>query len=116
MTILVGTPFARNAGYFKNDDSQSGGAVVEDDIQTCKHCQAVIKMRVWKEIQGGYCSKCNSPLCNNPECIQRTAMLGCVPFLKQLEQQVAEGEKFAKFLKEGGFLPSVPPRPLITDV
>lgn len=116
MTFLIGTPHTRNAGYFKNDDSLSGGQVTEADIQTCKHCQTIIKMAVWRQIQGGWCGKCRSPLCNNPECMAKTAMLGCVPFLQQLEQQVAQGEKFAKHLKDAGFIPSAPPRPLITDV
>jgi hypothetical protein len=58
--IIIGTPHTKGAGYYKNDDTASGGKKSEADIRTCTHCQAVIKMQAWKE-DGGFCGKCMGP-------------------------------------------------------
>jgi hypothetical protein len=115
MTFKIGTPFSRNAGYFVNDKALRTRQ--EDDVQTCKHCQAVIKMREWRTIGGGWCSKCNSPLCNNPICIAETARLGCVPFTKKLSQSFEAGEKLRLYLKTSGLDAPVPPQsPIYTGI
>lgn len=88
MTFIIGTPHTHNAGYLRNDDRASGGQLTEADIQTCKHCQAAINMQEWAQ-EGGWCARCESPLCNNPVCVEETARLGCVPFTKKIEQMLS---------------------------
>lgn len=101
MTFLIGTPHTHNAGYHCNDDRASGGLKDENDVQTCPHCQAVIKMQLWKD-NGGWCSKCEKPLCSNPTCIAETNKYGCVPFFKKIEQHVESTIKYEQFLKISG--------------
>jgi hypothetical protein len=111
MTFLIGTPHTHNAGFFEN--RYSCDSVAErDDVQTCKHCQTVIKMREWVKV-GGWCSKCSSPLCQNPECVQETALMGCVPFLQKLERQVNAAVKFDQHLKMAGLEPQPIPQSII---
>lgn len=83
--IVIGTPHTHNAGYYRNDDRPSGGKLAEDDVQTCTHCQAVIKMRKWKD-DGAWCGRCEAPICT--ACAPRLLTHGCEPFLKQLELHV----------------------------
>lgn len=111
MTFIIGTPHAHNAGHYINRDAN--GRATEDDVQTCKHCQAVILMREWKQ-EGGWCGKCQSPLCNNPGCMEMTAKVGCVPFVKQLEQNFEAEHKLAQFIKQAGLEPPVPHQPIFT--
>lgn len=89
MTFIIGTPHSKNAGYHRNDDRNSGGALTEGAIQTCPHCQAVIKLNQWKQ-DGGWCAKCQAPVCgsDNPQCMQQTDKFGCVPFAKKFDEYV----------------------------
>jgi hypothetical protein len=111
-TFTIGTPHTHNAGYYRNDDTPAGGRLSEADVQTCKHCQRVIKMQEWKG-SGGWCSKCQSPLCDDPVCAARTATYGCVPFLQRLEQFAESQVKFSQHLKIAGLAPPEPPRQLV---
>jgi hypothetical protein len=113
MTFIIGTPHTHNAGYYRNDDRPGGGKLAEADIQTCPHCQTVIKMNEWKEA-GGWCAKCEAPLCSNPICMAETAKLGCVPFTKKLEQQFDIMSKLQQHLKATEPAPAGPPPKLIT--
>jgi hypothetical protein len=115
MTFKIGTPHSRNAGYFVNDKALRTRQ--EDDVQTCKHCQAIIKMREWRTIAGGWCAKCNSPLCNNPKCISDTEKYGCVPFIKKIDQALDARIKLDQHLKIAGLdAPVPPPSPIITGI
>jgi hypothetical protein len=87
MTFIIGTPHAHNAGYYRNDDRCAGGKLSEADIQTCTHCQAIIKMQEWRE-NGAWCSRCNAPICLF--CAKRALTFGCEPFVKKLEQQLKQ--------------------------
>ena len=81
--IIVGTPHTRNSGYTMNDDRPGGGRKTEADIQTCPHCQKVIKMQEWaKAAVQNFCLKCQKPTCEAPEC------QNCVPFMKRIEQHI----------------------------
>ena len=111
MTFHIGTPHTRNAGYYFNRYSCDTN-LTEDAVQTCSHCQAIIKMSEWKQ-DGGWCSRCEKPLCNHADCMAQTARLGCVPFIQQLERQIENTIKLEQHLKIAGLEPSPPPRPLI---
>lgn len=80
--IIVGTPHTRGSGYTVNDQALSSRQ--EADIQTCPHCQAVIKMQEWSKASvQNFCLKCMKPACNNDACQP------CVPFIKKIEQHIA---------------------------
>jgi hypothetical protein len=111
MTFFIGTPHTHNAGHFINRDAN--GRATEDDVQTCKHCQAVVLMREWKE-EGGWCAKCESPLCNNPACMEQTSKMGCVPFAKQVELYVEHSHKIEQLIRTAGLEPPVPSQPIFT--
>lgn len=111
MTFIIGTPHSHNSGHYINRDEH--GKAKEDDVQTCKHCQAVILMREWQQ-EGGWCAKCESPLCNNKVCMEETHRLGCVPFVKKLEQNFEAEHKLAQFIKSAGLEPPVSPQPIFT--
>jgi len=83
MTFRIGTPHTRGAGYFVNDRALNSRQ--EAHVRTCPHCQSIIKLEEWKA-EGGWCSRCQAPICNQPSCIARTARLGCIPFVKQIEE------------------------------
>lgn len=104
--ILIGTPHTRNAGYFMNDDRNSGGTKAEADIQTCPHCQCIIKMQEWRKapIQN-FCIKCMRPACNDKrEC------LDCMPFMQKIDRYCDALIKFEQHLKVAGLDPA-PPKP-----
>ena len=114
MGFLIGTPFSKNAGWSHYRYSCET-RVVEDDVQTCPHCQAVIRMRQWGETKngkmaGGYCSKCDKPTCGHKDCLE------CVPFLKRLEKHFDMTVKYAQFVKDAGLEPAKPHQPIITGV
>lgn len=104
MTFRIGTPHKHNAGYFVND--QALRTRQEAHVQTCTHCQAIIKMEEWKH-EGGWCAKCQAPLCNTPQCMARTALEGCVPFLARLEREVGASMRFANIRKLAGLDPVI---------
>lgn len=112
MTFIIGTPYAKNAGYFKNDDRLSGGRLAEDDVRTCPHCQAVILMRTWKS-DGGWCGKCNSPLCSNTACVAETARVGCVPFFKKIDEFAQRSFRYEQYSKLAGLEPDIS-HPILT--
>jgi Zn ribbon nucleic-acid-binding protein len=81
--VAIVTPHTRGAGYFLNNQNQSvNDGRQEADIATCKHCQAVIKLQLWKE-DGGFCGKCMAPICG--PCADRMLTHGCEPFIKKIE-------------------------------
>ena len=108
--ILIGTPHTRNAGYFMNDDRNSGGKKDEADIATCPHCQAVIKLQEWrKDPVQNFCLKCMKPACNhNPAC------LDCVPFIQKIERYTDALIKWNQFVKMAGLDPVTPTPPIYT--
>lgn len=91
MTFHIGTPHTKGAGYFINDKDLRTRQ--EADVQTCSHCQAILKMQEWKK-SGAWCGKCMKPLCL--DCGKRTQIFGCEPFLKKLEQYAEQQMRFAK--------------------
>lgn len=111
MTFIIGTPHSHNAGHYICRDVH--GKAKEDDVQTCKHCQGVILMREWKN-EGGWCGKCESPLCSNKVCMEETARLGCVPFLKQIEEYAENSVKLEQLIRTAGLETPVPPQPIFT--
>jgi hypothetical protein len=119
MSFIIGTPYARGAGYFRNDDRPAGGTKAEADVLTCPHCQAVIKMQQWDVVDnggkgGGWCSRCFAPTCR--ACAKRMRLYGCEPFMKQLEAQMELGLKYAGFLKLAGMEPARPTQQIITGL
>lgn len=111
MTFIIGTPHAHNAGHYICRDAN--GRAREDDVQTCKHCQAVVLMREWQQA-GGWCGKCESPLCNNPKCMEMTAKIGCVPYVQQMDQFVEQSVKLEQLIRTAGLETPVPPQPIFT--
>lgn len=114
--MIIGTPFARGAGYFCNDNTVSGGGKEEADVRTCPHCQAVILMQTWRRVEdgkmnGGFCGRCNAPVCGN--CNKRLATHGCEPFMEKIEKGLAASEKLKLFRKLAGLDQPDPPRALI---
>lgn len=97
--IIIGTPHASGAGYFRNDDTPSGGKKEEADVRTCTHCQRVLKMQLWKE-EGAFCHRCNAPICT--ECGKRMDKYGCEPFLAKLERSLTEDYHRRQFCKLAG--------------
>lgn len=105
--MLIGTPYTKGSGYFLNDKNLKSRQ--EADIQTCSHCQAVIKMQQWKN-DGAWCSKCMKPICLS--CGVKAERFGCEPFLKKIEQYA---EKQMRFQKIAGLMPE-PQQSLKTGV
>ena len=70
----------RGQGYFRIDNSCSGGGREEGDMMGCHHCQRLIKRTSWKQ-EVGYCFKCDAPVCD--PCLERMKTHGCEPFLRQ---------------------------------
>lgn len=99
MGFIIGTPHTHNSGYYKNDDTASGGRKTEADIQTCSHCQAIIKMQDWKE-DGGWCGRCMKPICG--PCADRMLTRGCEPFTKQIEEAMNRDYHRRQFRKFAG--------------
>lgn len=111
MTFIIGTPHAKGSGYY-NSRYSADSRVVEDHIHTCSHCQAVIKMSEWKEA-GGWCGKCEKPLCDHPDCMAETALKGCIPFIKKIESFMENTVKLEQHLRIAGLEPSPAPAALI---
>lgn len=110
MTFIIGTPHAHNSGYFRNDDRNSGGQLSESDVQTCTHCQCVIKLSEWK-LEGAYCGKCEAPIC--AACGEEAARIGCVPFAKRIELYFESDYKYSQFVKLAGLEPPKTPTIII---
>lgn len=103
MTVGIGTPHTKGAGYFVNDKELKSRQ--EADVQTCSHCQRVILMQAWKD-DGGFCSRCMHPLCG--PCATRAMTYGCEPFLKKIEQHAERVMRFERFQKAAGLEPATP--------
>jgi len=89
--ILIGTPHTKGAGYFVNNQDMRSRQ--EADIQTCAHCQAVIKMQEWRQ-KGAWCPQEHKPLCL--PCGKRAVTYGCEPFLKKLEAVFERQMRFVR--------------------
>ncbi len=111
MSVIIGTPHTKGAGYFLNDRNLSDRQ--EADIRTCTHCQAVIKMQEWKQ-DGAWCGKCMAPICGSGRCAEETAKFGCVPFLKKIEQHAETQMRFDRFRKDAGLDEPVTPQIILT--
>lgn len=112
MTFFIGTPHTHNAGDYWNDDRNAGGKMERDDVQTCTHCQRVIKMREWRDV-GAWCAKCNAPICGEGICAKETDLYGCIPFKKKLDQFVEREIKYEQHLKIAGLDAPPVPRSII---
>lgn len=110
MTFGIGTPHTKGAGYFLNNKELGLRDRQEADVQTCSHCQGVIKMQEWKH-DGAWCGKCMKPICGH--CGTRALTYGCEPFLKKIEQYAESQMRFEKFRKFAGLEP-VAPQSIIT--
>lgn len=108
MTFRIGTPHTKGAGYFVNDKELKTRQ--EADVQSCAHCQAVIKMQEWKD-NGAFCGKCMHPIC--ALCGTRALTYGCEPFLKKIEAHAERLMRFERFQKVAGLEP-VAAQPIIT--
>lgn len=105
MTFIIGTPHTHNAGYYRNDDTPSGGKKAEADIQTCAHCQKILTVT---GAEVGWCGREQKLVCGTGECAARTEKFGCVPFLKQLEQTLERDHRLTSFAKLAGLnLPTI---------
>lgn len=107
--IYIGTPHTKGAGYFVND--QGLRSRQEADVQTCAHCQAVVKMQDWKE-EGGWCAREMKPLCL--PCADAALIYGCVPFLKKVEQFMEAQMRFIQFSKIAGLDKPAAPQTIYT--
>jgi hypothetical protein len=89
-----------------NDDRTSGGQKAEADIQTCPHCQAVIKLQEWKRVEdgkmnGGFCMKCNEPMCG--PCNHTMQTEGCHPLPRaRLDREFDATVKLKQYMKLAG--------------
>jgi len=99
MAIILTDTFSRNAGYYVNDNTASGGQRVEGDIQTCKHCQKVLYKHLWVK-NGGFCRGCNSPVCSH--CATKMMKEGCKPYIALLEQSLENDAKIQQFRRLAG--------------
>jgi len=64
-----------------------GGAKVELEADTlsCSHCQKVLLKQRWKQ-NGAWCFCCGHAICQ--VCHEKTWKTGCVPFMKDIDQQL----------------------------
>lgn len=106
MSFIIGTPHTHGAGYYRNDDTPSGGRLQEADVQTCTHCQKVLLVQAWKQ-DGGFCGRCNAPICG--WCAERMLTHGCEPFVKQIEVYLHHSVKLETFRRLAGV--DTPPQP-----
>lgn len=98
MSFIIGTPHVHNAGYHRYDGRTHGEGVQENDVQTCPHCQAVIKMQEWKKASvQNFCTRCMKPTCDAKSCVE-----DCIPYLKILERQYDAVVKYQQYLKRLG--------------
>jgi hypothetical protein len=92
MGFIIGTPHTHNSGYL-HTNQEPGRKEKEADIQICSHCEAVIEMQKWRD-NGAWCSKCGKPVCaDGTACAATTAKVGCVPYVKKLEQLLESNEQ-----------------------
>lgn len=103
----IGTPHTKGAGYFINDKETSRPQ--EADIQTCPHCQAVIKMQEWRDSPAqSFCMKCMAPTCPpGTVCDKETELYGCIPFMKKIDAEFDAVHKLQSYLKLAGLDPPI---------
>lgn len=91
-----------------NDNRASGGKLLECDIRTCPHCQAVIKLSTWKASDGnnGWCMRCNAPICGL--CADKMLTEGCKPFMEQIDKLISDEYRKSQFRKLAGLEPELP--------
>lgn len=85
-------------GYLLNDNRASGGALHEDGLLGCKHCQGLIDKSKWKQ-DGAFCHVCFSPVCTH--CDRRRSQFGCEVFERTFAQAfeaTVKGEQNRKIL------------------
>lgn len=74
-------------GYAVVDNRASGGALHEDDLLGCRHCQALIDKSKWK-ISGAFCHCCDGPICAG--CDARRPDFGCEVFERKFARAVED--------------------------
>lgn len=74
-------------GYIMNDNRASGGTLEEADALGCKHCQAIIDGKKWRQ-DGAFCHACDGPICTH--CDKRRPQFGCEIFERTLARAVEE--------------------------
>jgi hypothetical protein len=85
-------------GYMKIDNRCSGGKLLEDDLDACRHCHATIP-RSKLLVAHAHCSKCDGPLCAS--CGIRAMQFGCVThdqWMTQLIKDQYRREQNAKIM------------------
>lgn len=92
MTIIIGTPYTKHAGYLLNNKNDPKTRQ-EADMQSCAHCQTAINMQEWKK-KGAWCAQEMKPLCIS--CGKRSLTFGCEPFLKKIEAYAEQQMRFAR--------------------
>lgn len=75
------------AGYYLNDDRESGGGKTENDVLTCGHCQAIILRSEWRE-DGCHCWCCDSAVGVRCGCAARMITRGCENFVRRVEAAI----------------------------
>ena len=81
-------------GYLKKDERASGGSLFETDTTHCRHCQAVIDKRKWREDMGIWkCSACDGPVCHHCTEIAAANNYACDPWQKKIDEQLKKNEQ-----------------------
>lgn len=106
--IYIGTPHAKNAGYYVNDKDLRTRQ--EDNIQTCAHCGQIVYLSKWKEV-GGFCMVEMKTLCG--PCATRAQTHGCEPMMKKIEQFAEAQMRYQQISRIVGLEPE-PPKSIIT--
>ena len=83
--IGVGTPHVRGAGYLEADQNLPPSQREKADVQSCAHCQAVIRMQQWAK-GGAWCHKERKPLCL--ACGKIALTRGCEPIAAKIDAYV----------------------------
>lgn len=74
-------------------DPNAGRGVYESPTVTCCHCGTVVVLNPARTRPRGYCSKCDSYVCDSPACSAE-----CKPLSKTLDDLQAQIEKGAHLL------------------
>ena len=111
MSIIIGTPYTKGAGYLMDGQNLNASKRHEADIRTCTHCQSVIELQAWRS-SGAWCNKCMAPICK--ACGPRMLTHGCEPFMQRIEQFAEQQMRFQKLLTEAGMAAPVPYNPIYT--
>lgn len=86
-------------GYLLIDSTASGEGKFETDTCHCRHCQAVIDKRKWREDQGiWYCSKCAGPVCHACTKLAAANNYTCRPWEKLIDDMYKQAQQRAKLI------------------